>query len=255
MSRTPILASVSRVALRASVLALLTLLPGLRADAAPIQRPVEAVLALHSGLLPTVFFTGSGVATVDVNGDHVDGLSLPAGILATQITAGLTGLEVRVDARNGAGSFGTVSGVWSGTMPIEGSLRLCLGATCDASPLTDVFLPLDVVGISGSTTSQVPGGTVSIRGARWQTQPLRLSGSGFVSVFSGYQSGPGGLTSSTARPGGFMLFVTPAHVSIPDLGTIDFVAELAVFFVPEPATWAFVASGLLGLGLVLRRPR
>jgi len=220
------------------------LLAAAPAGAAPIQRSFEAVLALHSTLVPPVYLSGTGVATLDVTGDHVDGLSLPAAIFATQVTAATGGVEVRVDATNGAGVFTAASGPWTGSMPVLGTLRICLGGSCDGSPLADVSLPLDVVGAGGTTTAS--SGAFVVSGAPWQTATLVLAGTGFVSNFSGYQSGPAGGTSSTALPGGFMLFVTPVHVAIPGFGGIDFVGELGVTFVPEPGALALAASGLAG---------
>lgn len=221
------------------------------ASAAPIQRQFEAVLALHSGLVPTVFFSGSGTATVDAVDDHVFGLTLPAGIFATQQTVGIPGLEVQVDASNGAGQFTTGSGTWFGSMPILGNLRVCLGGTCDSMPFADVSLPLNVVGAGGTTTAS--SGAFVVSGSPWQTTTTILSGTGFISYFGGYQEGPAGTTSSTALTGGFMLFVTPVNVSIPNLGSIDFVAELGITFVPEPFALALLGSGAVGLLWVVRR--
>lgn len=237
------------------VLLLVLLLPGARADAAPIQRDFEADLTLYSGILPPIFFFGSGTATVDVTGNQVNALSLPAGVFSTQVTTGTAGLEIRVDAANGPGLFSANgTGVWSGSMPILGNLRICLGATCSASPFADVSLPLDVVGQGGVTTTSTPSGAVFVvSGSPWQTSTTTLSGPGFISIFSGFQSGPLGLTGSTALPGGLMVFVSPAFVSIPGLGGIPFVAELGVTFVPEPGAFALVGAGVLGLVALARR--
>jgi hypothetical protein len=234
--------------------ALLLLLLAPSAGAAPIERAFEANLALFSGLVPPVYLSGSGVATLQVTGDHLDGLSFPAGVFDTMTTATIPGLEVRVDAMNGAGTLATgagPSGGFGGAIPVLGTLRICLGGGCDASPFLDVSLPLNVVGAGGTTSTG--GGTFVVSGAPWSTGPVTLSGTGFVSYFSGFRVGPGGLTSSTALPGGFLSVVTPAHVSVPSVGGIDFVAVLDVQFVPEPAAALLAAVGLVGLGALSRR--
>jgi hypothetical protein len=184
----------------------------------------------------------------------IDAFAFPAGVFDTMTTAGITGLEVRVDAMNGAGTLsasGGPSGGFGGVIPVLGTLRICLGGACDASPFLDVSLPLNVVGAGGTTSTG--GGTFVVTGAPWSTGPLTLSGTGFVSYFSGFRVGPGGLTSSTALPGGFLSVVTPAHVSVPSVGGIDFVAVLDVQFVPEPAAALLAAVGLVGLGALSRR--
>lgn len=239
-----------RSLLRLLLLALLV--PAGAASAAPIQRSFQADLALFSGLLPPLYFSGAGTATVDVVGNHVNGLTLPANVFATQTSASVPGLEVQVDAANGAGSFTSTSGIFGGVMPILGNLRVCFGGPCAAGPLLDVTLPLSVVGAGGTVSTS--GGTFQVMGAPWGTAPITLAGTGFDPIFSGFQAGPGGLTSSTALPGGFLSFVTPARITIPGLGGLDFVAVLDVTLVPEPRALALLCLGLGGLA-ALGSPR
>lgn len=225
------------ILLRACPFLLALLAPGLAAQAGPM--PFEATLAIHSGVAPPIFFFGAGSAAVGVVGQRVDALTLPAGVFATQAVATLSGVPIQVEAESGAGSFSaTTGGAWGGSMPILGTLRICLAGSCNTA------LPLDVVGAGGTTATS--RGAFQVMGAPWQTGLLTLSGPGFVSFFSGYQEGPAGLASSTGLPGGFLLFVTPARVTIPGVGPVDVVAELAITLALEPG-----ALSALGVALVL----
>jgi len=53
-----------------------------------------------------------------------------------------------------------------------------------------------------------------------------------------------------ALPGGFLPSVTPARVTIPGLGGIDFVAELGIALVPEPGALALLLAGLIGVAVL-----
>lgn len=227
------------------------------AGAAPIQRSFEATLALFSGIVPPFFFEGSGTATVDVTGNHLNSILFPANVFATQVTGGTGFLEVRVNASNGAGMLsasGGPLGGFGGMIPILGTLRLCFGGTgCDGGPFADIALPLSVVGAGGTTST--PSGFFQVVGAPWSSAQTTLSGTGFVSVFEGIRQGPGGLTSSTVLSGGFLSVVTPARVVVPSFGDLDFMAVLSVSFVPEPSGLALLAAGAVGLAGLLPRRR
>lgn len=227
------------------------------AAALPVQRDFLASFALFSGVIPPIVFTGSGTTTVDATGDHLTSISFPANVFATQATAATGILEVRVNAANGAGTLsegGGPQGGFGGAIPVLGTLRICMGdGGCDGTPFADVSLPLDVVGVGGTTST--PGGVFQVIGAPWSTAETTLSGTGFTSQFAGYRVGPGWLASTTALVGGFLSVVTPARVVIPTLGELRFVAVLDVYFVPEPSGLALLASGAAGLAALARRTR
>jgi hypothetical protein len=220
----------------------------------PFQGEVGIVLPTI-GVIVSV--SGNGLADVRTNASGLlTALDLPAGVFATSATfPGSVALrELHVAASNGAGAFaGLTAHGGGGTMPVQGIARLCLLAPCSIATLYR-DLALSPVGAGG--TAMVTGAiTITLDGARWTKGGFTITAPGLVSEVEGFAAGPGGLTGSTAQPGGVLSLVTPIHIhtSLPGLRELPGFALLSLTFVPEPGTLALLGAGLVATAIGAHR--
>ncbi len=250
------------------------------ANAAPLKW--EGTLKLELGTLPTVFFNGNGVATVNGSSGfgHLSTVRVAGGITgATSVpitdpdTLADGIVEIQVTATLGTGTFGAISGggpITPDTLPIPGVARVCL---FDPACNPGGFLPLDLtfhtagsfdggLGVGGLLTIGGAGAIrISIIANPWtlgQASAVdQTANFAFVTLFStGFAHGPGSLTSSTALPSGVVKFVTPLQVST-NLTTgsnevLSLFGSLKLHFVPEPGMLLLLGSGVVGLALLGR---
>jgi hypothetical protein len=214
------------------------------------------------GFVPMLFSsTGTGVASVVPAGPsgQIAALGLPGGtfaltgtkpITSSQITGNFPLYSVAVSAGNGAAALGPTGGV----MPLLGTAKICLFASC-ANPPANVSIPLSVIGAGG--TASFPGAVaVTVLGAPWTVGSITLTRDLATGMAAGFAHGPGSATSSLALNSGVLSLVTPIHIST-DItpfaeSTLAF-ARLTLHFVPEPATAFFVVVGAVGLAALGRQ--
>ncbi len=232
----------------------------------------RGTMTLDFVALPSVVFTGMGVATVNssASGSHLTTVRIAGGISGTQVVP-VTDPEVTLTALRATATLGTGTLRPFGTsaptsqpqltqrvLPVFGLARLCLAAGCASS----LDLPLAEgsrgVGIGGLIT--VGGGgslRLSLEAAPWTirsaTVPVTTNGGGTVAVAAaGWLHGPASFTTSTAITGGAFSLVTPLRVTSnlgPPLGAFG---RLTLRFVPEPGLLLLIGSGLFGLAILGR---
>lgn len=236
----------------AAALGALALVVATTAHAAPLafQASLSIVIASYG-----VGFSGEGIADVDGYG-HLGSLSIPAGafdVVGTTVTittpAAFPIQGIQATAANGAGFFANPGG---GVMPLLGSARVCLFATCGEA-VANLSVPLDVVGQGGSATVTGPV-NLTVIGAPWTVGTAQVG----TATEMGFARGPEGQTSSTARASGVLQLVTPIFIStsIPaDNAVLRAFGVMTLHFVPEPTTLLLFGGGLAGIAGVARRSR
>ena len=250
-------------------------------QAAPLKYHGTAISLL--GTLPSLVFTGSGIATV--NGStgygHLNQFIALDDIVGTQ-TAVVTDPEVTIDGIisiratlvGGGGLVGNISGggpLNPNQIPSQGISKVCL---YDPNCLPGGFLPLILSQHkAGSTTVGIgQGGLLTIGGAGMIRISLlanpytigmvsaidQTDNGGFETLkTTGFVHGPASLTSSTAKPSGVVQFVSPTQVSTNlTVGSSDLISlfnVLRIHFIPEPGMLLLIGSGVAGLILLGRK--
>jgi hypothetical protein len=225
--------------------------------AAPLAFTGEFALAI-SGFDP-IAIQGAGFATVEPRAsdpDHLASLQLQASQFgATGLVVPITDPAARpifgvvATAKNGAGGFQEdAGGVLRGTLPIQGTAKVCLFGPC-SSAVANLTVPLSVVGVGGSAAASAAV-NVTVVGAPWTTGTASI---GTITAM-GFARGPNGEASSTAQPSGTVRLVTPVFVAtnIGASATVPAFGFLTLHFVPEPGTLVLLGAGLLGLVLTGR---
>jgi hypothetical protein len=222
---------------------------------------------------PAPAATAVGVATINSSGggSHLATLELPGGLFSLHTSVPVTTPSgspplsaVEIDLTLGAGELAVgTAGTLRGTLPVPGTLRLCLLAGCGFFvdvPLTESSTR--GAGIGGAPITAPIGslGTLSIGGAPWQTGNAAIQTSGGSVSAAGFAHGPLSLTSSTAEPQGVLQAVTPVAVGFSVLGgspvVVPVFGVLELKFLPEPSSLVSLAGGALLLaGLGARRLR
>jgi hypothetical protein len=153
------------------------------------------------------------------------------------------------------GAFSTMTGLSRRTLPLHGTLLLCLYSPY---PCTQpVSLPLTQngtagVGLGGSLIRYRGGVYFSLSGAPWTVGPTTVTFPTFMGSATsmlnttGSHMGPNGLTSSTVGSGGQLQIVTPIRV-VSSAGTqLNGFATMRIQFgsvVPEPRSFVLFLSG------------
>ncbi len=218
--------------------------------------------------LPTVAFTGGGVATVNGSAGRMplSSLRLAGGITGSTVVpltdpdlAPFPNMSPRVTL--GTGVLAPISGGGSpltrNELPLGGDLRLCIFFV----PWCPSYLPVPLTvggtrgaGIGGLITVNTfgtAGVKISVAGAPWTIGAATVSNS----VRSGFAHGPASGTTTTAKEGGVVQLVTPVRVTTTLGSGIDFIASLRIVLVPEPGTGLLLGAGVIALALAGRRNR
>jgi hypothetical protein len=213
--------------------------------------------------LPTVTFTGAGVATVNGSAGRVPlgSLRLGSGISGAR-TMPFTDPEVpirsiAVDLSLGTGVLAPISGgavpLTRGTLPIQGDLLIII-----LQPII-IPIPLTVGGTRGAgigglirvNTFGTAGIKFSVTGAPWTIGAVTVSSS----VRSGFAHGPASGTTTTAKEGGVVQLVTPILVTTTLGGGMELIGTLRVVLVPEPGTGLLLGAGVIALAAMAARRR
>jgi hypothetical protein len=200
-----------------------------------------------TGLTPAQL-PGSGTATINgsASGGHINTLDVPAGAFAITgfvlpvTDPGAAPIKgVQVTAANAAGAFNNSGGNLGGSMPINGSTKVCLFAPCTAA-VANISVPLNVAGSGGSAFVSAAV-NLTVVGAPWTT--------GTASIGTITQMGGAAPVSSTGMASGTVSLVTPVFVStnIGASAVVPVFALLNMHFVPEPGTLVLLGAGIAGL--------
>jgi hypothetical protein len=216
-----------------------------------------AVLGFTGGLgiqlatLAPVVIPGAGSAVINGSGGtgHLTSLGVPAspfaisGFVLPVTDPGVFPIAgVQVTAHNATGAFGGFGGGgFGGPMPINGTAKVCLYGACSSSAnISNLTVPLTVVGLGGVTT--VKGAVnLTVIGAPWTTGTAAI---GTITVMGGVAP-----LSNTGAASGSITLVTPIFIST-NIGAFSVVPAfgiLSLHFVPEPGTLVLLGSGIAGL--------
>jgi len=221
---------------------------GLSGQAHATQFPFTGDISIAiSGLSPAQL-PGAGTATINgsAGGEHINTLDLPAGVFAISgfvlpvTDPGAAPIKgVQVTAANAAGAFNRNGGNLGGSMPINGTTKVCLFAACTAA-VANISVPLNVAGAGGSAFVSAAV-NLTVLGAPWTT--------GTAQIGTITQMGGAAPQSSTGMASGTVSLVTPVFVStnIGASAVVPVFALLNMHFVPEPGTLVLLGAGIAGL--------
>lgn len=232
-------------------------------------RRVAARLELALDPLPPAVATGTGVAKVSGFGTALEALALFPGVAAGDATLPASGSAAALRVAFAAGAaqlaFSSESGAaGGGTLPLPGSLKLCLyAADCTGGALT---LPLtssgDGVGRGPGMLSATAGAsrTATLRGDRFTLGTASVTTPSGSATRAGSVHGPlsGTSLASAGASGATLQLVSPIaiHSNVGPLDAGGF-ATITLTLLPEPDPRLAAAAALLALaGLTrLRRAR
>jgi hypothetical protein len=194
----------------------------------------------------------------------------------------ITGLRINPQVQGGV--FAPISGATGatvpprtvGTMPLTGTIRMCLFyAGCNSGAITQILGQTTTMGAYtgvgvGGTFSINPGGTggfrISIEGSPWMVGKVSVSNAtplGAITTLTatGYALGPQSNTSTTALPGGVLQLVTASQVTAkgipgspyPDGEPSGQINTLRLEFIPEPGLLLLLGSGAAGMAVLGRK--
>jgi len=229
---------------------------GLAGQAQAVELGFQGQLSVQLATLDPVVLPGAGSATVNgSNGaGHLASVGLPAGVFAVEgFLLPVTDSSVfpiagvQVTAVNGEGAFaGNGGSGFGGSMPVQGTTKVCLYGACGASGnISNLTVPLTVVG-QGGTVTVMGAVNLTVVGAPWTT--------GTAAIGDLTQMGGVDPLSNTGAPSGNLTLVTPIFIST-NIGAFSIVpafALMSLHFVPEPGTLVLLGSGIAGLVAVGR---
>jgi len=149
-----------------------------------------------------------------------------------------------------------MGGAFVGTIPVAGQ-HVFSAITLDFDPLNATL------GVGGQTSQSSGGGFARVTQLdQWQTETTTLfsgtfpiSQSGIPFTAMGFVHGPASATSTAAQPSGVLQFVSPTQLSgsafpFTSVSQKGHVSRLTIRLVPEPETFATLASGTVLLALL-----
>jgi hypothetical protein len=222
---------------------------------------------------PEVHLTATGVADVNQGGAdfalntlHVaGGISASVGVPVTdpEVTASVASIRWNVTLGTGSlAPFDATSPLTRSTLPLRGSVRLCLiQATCSVllMPFTQSSGAVGI-GVGGTFVPSLGSNAVaiSIQAAPWTVGPAAIpvptAGGGSISIpSSGFAHGPFSFSGSAALTGGELKLVSPVVVRAAEgLHPLTGFSTINIRFVPEPGGGLLVVAGIAGLATLGR---
>jgi hypothetical protein len=212
------------------------------------------------GLVPPVVFPQNNTGVMVSVSSGSGGFTEPAGIFTGSValpTALFTGVPIidrifvgnlsngtKVVAQGNPGGPRTQSllrpgGGFGGSGPLAGTFFV------NWLSLSNVAVPLGVIGNTGASTSVVAGSlALTLLGTGWTTGPVTLTGlttDGANTVtFAGYDN-------RTPGHRGVVQLISPFKVITSVAGNLPGLASQTLVFVPEPGALLLLASGVAGI--------